>query len=58
MLPLIDEFLVHYAVEEAVSSGIKQLLFVTSRGKRALEDDFDIVFDLRQRLQECEKPYR
>ena len=55
MRPLIDKLLVHYVVEEAVASGSEQSLFVTGRGKRALEDDFDIAFELRQRLQECEK---
>jgi UTP--glucose-1-phosphate uridylyltransferase len=46
MLPLIDKPLVHYVVEEAVASGIEQILFVTGRGKRALEDYFDIAFEL------------
>jgi len=55
MRPLIDKLLVHYVAEEAVVSGSKQILFVTGRGKRALVDDFDIAFELGQRLQECEK---
>jgi len=42
MLPLIDKPLVQYVVEEAVDSGIEQILFVTGRGKRAIEDHFDI----------------
>lgn len=46
MLPLIDKPLVHYVVEEAVASGIEQILFVTGRGKRSLEDYFDISFEL------------
>ncbi len=46
MLPLIDKPLVHYVVEEAVASGIEQILFVTGRGKRAIEDYFDIAFEL------------
>jgi UTP--glucose-1-phosphate uridylyltransferase len=46
MLPLIDKPLVHYVVEEAVASGIEQILFITGRGKRALEDYFDIAFEL------------
>lgn len=52
MLPLIDKPLVHYVVEEAVASGIEQILFVTGRGKRALEDYFDISFELEALLQE------
>jgi UTP--glucose-1-phosphate uridylyltransferase len=50
MLSLIDKPLVHYVVEEAVSSGIEQILFVTGRGKRALEDYFDIAFELEALL--------
>jgi UTP--glucose-1-phosphate uridylyltransferase len=46
MLPLIDKPLVHYVVEEAVASGIEQILFVTGRGKRSIEDYFDISFEL------------
>jgi UTP--glucose-1-phosphate uridylyltransferase len=52
MLPLIDKPLVHYVVEEAVASGIEHILFVTGRGKRALEDYFDISFELEALLQE------
>ena len=52
MLPLIDKPLVQYVVEEAVAAGIEQILFVTGRGKRALEDYFDISFELEAMLQE------
>jgi UTP--glucose-1-phosphate uridylyltransferase len=52
MLALIDKPLVHYVVEEAVASGIEDILFVTGRGKRALEDYFDISFELEALLQE------
>jgi UTP--glucose-1-phosphate uridylyltransferase len=52
MLPLIDKPLVQYVVEEAVAAGIEQILFVTGRGKRALEDHFDISFELEALLQE------
>jgi UTP--glucose-1-phosphate uridylyltransferase len=52
MLPLIDKPLVHYVVEEAVASGIEQVLFVTGRGKRALEDYFDIAFELEAILHD------
>ncbi|MCM0084122.1 UTP--glucose-1-phosphate uridylyltransferase GalU [Geomonas sp. Red32] len=50
MLPLIDKPLVQYVVEEAVASGIEQILFVTGRGKRAIEDHFDIAFELESML--------
>ena len=50
MLPLIDKPLVQYVVEEAVASGIEQILFVTGRGKRAIEDHFDIAFELESVL--------
>jgi UTP--glucose-1-phosphate uridylyltransferase len=52
MLPLIDKPLVQYVVEEAVASGIEQVLFVTGRGKRAIEDHFDIAFELEALLYE------
>jgi UTP--glucose-1-phosphate uridylyltransferase len=52
MLPLIDKPLVQYVVEEAVASGIEQILFVTGRGKRAIEDHFDISIELETHLQE------
>jgi len=50
MLPLIDKPIVHYVVEEAIASGIEQILFVTGRGKRSLEDYFDISFELEALL--------
>jgi UTP--glucose-1-phosphate uridylyltransferase len=52
MLPLIDKPLVQYVVEEAVASGIEQILFVTGRSKRAIEDHFDISFELESLLYE------
>ena len=52
MMPLIDKPLVQYVVEEAVASGIEQILFVTGRGKRAIEDHFDIAFELESLLQD------
>ncbi len=52
MLPLIDKPLVHYVVEEAIASGIEQVLFVTGRGKRAIEDYFDIAFELEALLHD------
>lgn len=57
MLPLIDKPLVQYVVEEAVASGIEQILFVTGRGKRAIEDHFDIAFELESVLNEKGKSH-
>ena len=50
MLPLIDKPLVQYVVEEAVASGIQQILFITGRGKRNIEDHFDISVELEAHL--------
>ena len=55
MLPLIDKPLVQYVVEEAVASGIEQILFVTGRNKRAIEDHFDISMELENHLEEMGK---
>jgi len=51
MLPIVDKPAVQYIVEEAVNSGIENLLFVTGRGKRAIEDYFDYAFELEQELE-------
>lgn len=50
MLPLIDKPLVQYVVEEALASGIEQILFVTGRGKHNIEDHFDISVELEAHL--------
>jgi len=52
MLPIIDKPLIQYIVDEAVASGIKQLVLVTSYTKRAIEDYFDSNFELETRLHE------
>lgn len=52
MLPLIDKPLVQYVVEEAVASGIEQIIFVTGRTKRAIEDHFDSSPELESHLEE------
>lgn len=52
MLPLIDKPLVQYVVEEAVAAGIEQIIFVTGRTKRAIEDHFDISPELENHLEE------
>lgn len=50
MLPVVDKPLIQYAVEEAVEAGITELIFVTSSSKRAIEDHFDINFELEAKL--------
>lgn len=51
MLPLVDKPLIQYAVEEAVASGIESVLIVTGRDKTAIEDHFDISFELEHMLK-------
>lgn len=51
MLPVVDKPLVQYAVEEAVAAGITQLIFVTGRGKRVIEDHFDKSYEIEQVLK-------
>lgn len=55
MLPIVDKPLIQYVVEEAVAVGIKKLVFVTSAGKRAIEDYFDSNFELEYMLEKKEK---
>lgn len=55
MMPVVDKPLIQYAVEEALSIGIKELIFVTSSTKRAIEDHFDRNFELESRLKQEEK---
>jgi UTP--glucose-1-phosphate uridylyltransferase len=50
MLPVVDKPLIQYAVEEAAAAGIEQMIFVTGRGKRAIEDHFDRAPELEQTL--------
>src|SRR5213595_1039635 len=52
MLPIVDKPTIQYIVEEAVASGIEDILIVTGKGKRAIEDHFDNAFELEQNLQE------
>ena len=51
MLALVDKPLIQYVVEEAVSSGIEEVVLVTGRGKRAIEDHFDVAFELEEDLK-------
>lgn len=46
MLPIVDRPLIQYAVDEALEAGIEQIIFVTGRGKSAIEDHFDIAYEL------------
>ncbi len=55
MLPIVDKPLIQYAAEEAVAAGIKQLIFVTSSSKRAIEDHFDKNFELEAELAKRNK---
>ncbi len=55
MLPLVDKPMIQYIVEEAVAAGITQIVFVTSVGKRAIEDHFDRNFELEYRLEQQKK---
>jgi UTP--glucose-1-phosphate uridylyltransferase len=52
MLPIVDKPLIQYAVEEAAASGIEEFIFVTGRGKHAIEDHFDVPYELNQTLSE------
>src|SRR5436190_1536470 len=57
MLPVVDKPLIQYAVEEAQAAGIEQLIFVTGRGKSAIEDHFDISYELQQTLEQRQKSW-
>ena len=50
MLPVVDKPLIQYAVEEALAAGITELIFITGRGKRAIEDHFDRAFEVEAEL--------
>ena len=52
MLPLVDKPLIQYVVEEAVAAGIEDIVIVTGRGKSAIEDHFDVSFELERFLEE------
>jgi UTP--glucose-1-phosphate uridylyltransferase len=55
MLPIVDKPLIQYAVEEAYSAGIRDMIFVTGRNKRAIEDHFDTAYELESELEKAEK---
>jgi UTP--glucose-1-phosphate uridylyltransferase len=55
MLPVVDKPLIQYAAEEAVAAGIKELIFITGRSKRSIEDHFDKAFELEAELEARDK---
>jgi UTP--glucose-1-phosphate uridylyltransferase len=55
LLPIVDKPTIQYIVEEAVSSGIEQVILITARGKGAIEDHFDISFELEEILKQQKK---
>ena len=55
MLPIVDKPLIQYAVEEAVAAGITEMVFITGRNKRAIEDHFDKAYELEAELEEAGK---
>lgn len=55
MLPIVDKPTIQYIVEEAVASGIEDIIIVTGKGKRAIEDHFDSIFELEYLLRERDK---
>ena len=50
MMPIVDKPLIQYAVEEAVAAGITDMVFITGRNKRAIEDHFDKAYELEAEL--------
>ncbi|MEB2494941.1 sugar phosphate nucleotidyltransferase, partial [Peribacillus frigoritolerans] len=55
MLPIVDKPTIQYIVEEAVKSGIEDIIIVTGKTKRSIEDHFDNAFELEQNLLEKKK---
>jgi len=55
MLPVVDKPLIQYAVEEAYAAGIRQMIFVTGRHKRSIEDHFDTAYELEAELESAHK---
>src|SRR6266850_8335457 len=52
MLPIVDKPIIQYGVEEALNSGVKNIVMVTGRGKSAIEDHFDVSYELEQVLDQ------
>jgi UTP--glucose-1-phosphate uridylyltransferase len=55
MLPIVDKPLIQYAIEEAVEAGITEMIFITGRNKRAIEDHFDKAYELEAELEAAGK---
>ena len=55
MLPIVDKPTIQYIVEEAMASGIEDIIIVTGKGKRSIEDHFDHAFELEENLIQKEK---
>src|SRR4030067_3412977 len=55
MLPIIDKPLIQYSVEEAKKSGLEEVIIITGMGKTAIEDHFDVSFELEMLLKERNK---
>jgi UTP--glucose-1-phosphate uridylyltransferase len=55
MLPIVDKPTIQYIIEEAVASGIEDIIIVTGKGKRAIEDHFDHAYELEANLEKAEK---
>lgn len=55
MLPVVNKPLIQYGVEEALQAGLHEIAMVTGRGKRALEDHFDVSYELEQQIQGSDK---
>jgi len=55
MLPVVDKPLIQYAVEEAYAAGIREMIFVTGRSKRPIEDHFDLSYELEKELEAANK---
>lgn len=55
MMPVVDKPLIQYAVEEAVAAGITEMIFITGRNKRAIEDHFDKAYELESELEAANK---
>jgi UTP--glucose-1-phosphate uridylyltransferase len=55
MLPVVDKPLIQYAVEEAYAAGVREMIFVTGRHKRAIEDHFDLTWELEVALEQSGK---
>src|SRR4030088_3402164 len=52
MLPLVDKPIIQYGVEEALAAGCDQIIIITGRGKSAIEDHFDVSYELEKMLEE------